>query len=408
MTKTTNRNNLSLTWVYNGSLAEILDAATWLEVTRELRSLGWQVALFNEGPHERSEINGVAVQSIPRKDIYLVRQVLFHLGVLREIAGTWRETDIIFFHQLSAPFLIPLRYVRRLLRKSTPLFVLDTRTAPMVPKELATMRNRLYSAFQDAMNKLANHSVDGQTAITIRMAKLMEIPEQQFLGVWPSGVDPEPFVKQQAIRKWPVDDEPLKLIYVGSLELERCLKEMCNAVVEANRRGIPIDFTIIGGGSERIHLEQLAKNTAGFLRVLPPVPHEAIPSYLAQAHIGVLPFPDLEQFRVSSPIKLFEYMASGMPVLATRIVCHSDVIGDDGFAFWAEDSSEEALLKAVEQAWEQRGSLPAYGEKASNAVSSWTWNAAAAKLDQALLQALNGQQNLRIRESGNVSVSNGS
>ena len=40
-------------------------------------------------------------------------------------------------------------------------------------------------------------------------------------------------------------------------------------------------------------------------------PHDQIPEVLARAHVGVLPFPDEEKFRVSSPIKLFEYMAAG-------------------------------------------------------------------------------------------------
>jgi glycosyltransferase involved in cell wall biosynthesis len=407
MTKTPNNRVLSLIWIYNGSLAEILDSATWLETTRELRASGrWQVVLINEGPYERKEINNIEVQSIPRKNVYLVRQALFHLKVLREISGNWKDADIILFHQFSAPFLIPLRYIRRFMGRSTPLFVMDTRTAPMVSKELATLRNRLYSVFQNLMNSLANRTVDGQTTITKRMAELMEVPDSQLFGVWPSGVTPEPFAKKGLDRVWPDVQGPLKLIYVGAIERERCLMEMCNAVIEANRRGIPVEFTVIGGGSERVHLELLAERIPSILRILPPVRREEIPGYLAQAHIGVLPFPDQEQFRVSSPIKLFEYMASGMPVLATRIVCHTDVIGDDGFVFWAEDSNEDSLLMAIEQAWKEIEFLPEYGENASNSVSNWTWKAAASKLSRALLKALDRQTDSSIHELGNVGISN--
>jgi glycosyltransferase involved in cell wall biosynthesis len=384
----------SLIWIYTDALAQRLDAATWLQTTKELREIGWRVVLYTEGPYEQDEINGIAVRSVPKPSIYLIRQAIHHFRIFRDMAGLWWEADIILFHQMSVPWLIPMSLIRRIVGKPVPLLIMDTRTAPMVPKDLATPRDRLFTLFMNSMNRLANKYVDGQTAITERMAEFMEIPADELLGIWPSGVDPVDFAAASTNREWPQGEEALKLIYVGVLQRERNLLSLCRAVGEANKQGMPTELTLIGDGSEKANLERFASQSDGHVRVLEPVPHEEIPDYLAQAHIGVLPFPNQVQFHVSSPIKLFEYMASGLAVLATRIVCHTDVVQDGDFVIWAEDSSEEALLGAIKQAWEHRETLAYYGSRAAKAVNNWTWKASANKLDRALNKGLVVRENM--------------
>ena len=106
------------------------------------------------------------------------------------------------------------------------------------------------------------------------------------------------------------------------------------------------------------------------------------------AHVGVLPFPDQEQFRVSSPIKLFEYMASGMPILATHIVCHTDVVKDGEYAFWAQSGRVECLEAALEEVWNQRYHIQEKGQEAAVAAQDWSWAASARKLNSALRNGL--------------------
>ena len=380
----------SLIWVYSDSLDADLDAATWLETTKNLRQMGWRVSLIHAGPPDLTHVGDVEVTSIPKPDIYLVKQVIFHLKVLREVVRRWRTTDVVLFHQMSAPWLLPLRFVRPLSRQGKPLIVMDTRTAPMIPKEFASARDRLKTYFDTVINRIANHLADGQTAITFRMAEMMRIPEKQLMGVWPSGVNLDLFEEAYQTRKWDAANEQIHLIYVGALHHPRNLMNFCRAVVSANEKYLRprFVFTIVGDGTEREELEAYAVKTGGCIRVHPPVPHEQIPSFLAKAHIGVLPFPDQERFRVSSPIKLFEYMASRMPIVATHIDCHTDVVGEDDYAFWAYDETVEGLELALDEAWQQRKMLANKGQNAAAAALKWTWAASARKLDMALLSGL--------------------
>ncbi len=378
----------SLFWVYTDSLAEQLDSATWLDTTQELRNLGWDVTLVTAGPKSQKEVNGVAVTTIEKKNVYLIRQVIFHLQVLALMFRSWNYIDIILFHQMSAPWLLPLRFIRKLTGRKRPLIVMDTRTLPMIPDQDGTLKDRVRNKFDNFMNYLANHWADGQTAITSRMAMAMNIPQGQLYGIWPSGVDIKVFEQAKKMREWGSVEREVNLIYVGALHVQRKLLEMCRAVEAVNANGKNFIFTMVGWGTAQDQLAEFAVKTNGRIRVLPAVAHYQVPQLLAQAHVGVLPFPDEERFRVSSPIKLFEYMASGLPILATEITCHTDVVNDCGFAFWTKDSSEDAHIAALTQLWEQREQLPQLGEKAAAEAINWTWQATASKLDVALRSAL--------------------
>lgn len=371
-----------LLWIYSGEIAHALDGATWLDTTRELRLLGWKVTLVAAGPADQRRVRGVEVICLPRPNFYLLRQLVFHLRLLLLILRQWPTADVILFHQMSAPWLLPLRPLRLLSSRRRPLLVMDVRSLPMEGKE--GWRAKLRGAFQLLMSRVASHWVDGYLVITERMAEAINIPPERLWGVWPSGVNSEEFSSAQAARRWPSPGEAIRLIYVGALHHERNLMALSQAVQEANSEGMAFYLTLLGDGTARSKLEEFAGRSKGQIRVRPPVPHEQVPGILAQAHVGVLPFPDEEKFRVSSPIKLFEYMAAGLPIMATKIVCHTDVVGAGDYAIWAENSTEESLLEALRLVWRSRSALIEMGERAAIAANAWTWTASAQKLKRAL------------------------
>jgi hypothetical protein len=98
-----------------------------------------------------------------------------------------------------------------------------------------------------------------------------------------------------------------------------------------------------------------------------------------------LPDPNDGKYDASSPIKLFEYLAAGLPILATSNQCHTDVVGNGRYAFWVTQISEEAFLGALRDIWQERKNLPAFGWEAMAAAQGWTWAAAAKKLQAALV-----------------------
>lgn len=372
-------------WVYPESPLNKLDSATWLDVTKSLRALGWSVTLVVAGSGGRQSIRGVEMTCIPRPERYVLRQVVFHLKMLRLLDQSWDAVDAVLFHYMSAPWFLPVRIRRALAGVDRPLLVMDTRTVPMPQSR---WRDQLRATYHVLINRLANRWVDGQTAITRRMAASVGMPPDQLWGIWPSGVDIERFGLAKAGRRWPLPGEPVVLTYVGLLNSERNLMSLCRAVVKASSEGMAFNLILIGEGQDRGRLEEFALRFPGLIRVEHPVPHDQVPHALSQSHVGVLPFPDLEKFRVSSPIKLFEYMGAGLPLLATKIVSHTDVVTDDDYVFWAHDGSVDGLYQALCSIWAARPQLERMGSAAADAAKEWTWTASAKKLSKALEHGL--------------------
>jgi glycosyltransferase involved in cell wall biosynthesis len=377
----------SVIWASARPIGSALDSATWLETTSELLKLGWPVTLVAEGPTGQQRIEGVDVSCLSRPRFYILGYCLFHLRLLFFLARVWAKTDAVLFHQKSAPWVLPLRVIRNLLGQQGPQLIMDTRDVVALG---AGLRNRLRRLFFRFAHYLANHWADGQTAITPRMAQLVGIPSGHLWGTWPSGVDLERFRPAQEDRRWPEQGDPIHLMYIGSFVGDRNLALLCRAVEDANAQGMAFILSLVGDGLDRQALERIALQSEGGIRVLPPVPHDRVPGLLRQAHVGVTSLPSSvdRKFEASSPIKLFEYMAAGLPVMATDNACHTDVVGEGTYAFWVREPTLQGVLVALRLVAQSRDGLRDRGARAAAAARSWTWQEAGRKLGVALEHGL--------------------
>jgi glycosyltransferase involved in cell wall biosynthesis len=373
-----------IAWIYSGSLKDSLDAATFLTTTQELRISGWKVTLIAAGPPGQTSVRSVEVFHIPRPEIYILRQAIFHWRVAMKLYRQIEEIDILLFHELSAPWLSLYLLFLKLTRKKRPLFIMDTRTLPMEPEDKSNWKEKFRGNISIKMNEMANNFFDGRTTITNRMAESLNIPHKKLWGIWHSGVQLKTFSIAAQSRSPLQSDEPINIIYIGCMHHERNLLTLAKAVTQANEKEHIFTLTIVGDGNARSELEQYAIEQGKHIHIYPPVSHEEIPAWLSKAHVGTLPFPDEEKFRVSSPIKLFEYLAAGLPVLATKIVCHTDVIENNSAAFWAESADQEGLFNALQQVKENRYMLAEMGKNATVLAQKWTWRSSAEKLKKAL------------------------
>lgn len=378
--------NRRLIWVSTINPFETLDVATWLNTTDELTKDGWDVTLIGFGPKGLHTVNGVEVTCFPWPETYFLGQTIYHLRVLVFLFRNLAETDVVLFHQISALWMLPALVYRWLLRSAQPKFVMDTRD--LMDVTAISVKARLRMAFYGFVYRMAPHAFDGQTTITQRMAELVSIPPSQLWGIWPSGVELERYKASSANRTWPEPGEPIRLMYVGILLEKRNPALLCEAVLKAVKDGMNFELVFIGSGPEREKLVKYAAKSDGCIRILDPIPHSEIASSLASAHIGVtsLPEPDDAKYEASSPIKLFEYMAAGLPILATTNICHLDVVDRGNYAFWIDKLDRETVFEALRQIWDSQKELERLGQSALDSADGWTWSAAGRKLNDALSQ----------------------
>ena len=106
---------------------------------------------------------------------------------------------------------------------------------------------------------------------------------------------------------------------------------------------------IVGGGImeadvHRYHQEEFPHVKVEYISWLDP---REMPDVLRETHVGLLPLiQDTEWIRSKSPTKLFEYMAAGMAVVASRRgePCHVMEEGREGLFAEGEEEFTEAML----------------------------------------------------------------
>jgi glycosyltransferase involved in cell wall biosynthesis len=103
-----------------------------------------------------------------------------------------------------------------------------------------------------------------------------------------------------------------------------------------------------------------------------PVSHTQVPSVLAQAHIGLAPY-SADAPDYFSPLKIFEYMAAGLAVVAGELPAVSEVVSDET-ALLVPKGDPEALAAAVSELSTDAGRRRRLGRAARELVAAeHTW-----------------------------------
>ncbi|ACB52148.1 glycosyl transferase, group 1 [Crocosphaera subtropica ATCC 51142] len=140
--------------------------------------------------------------------------------------------------------------------------------------------------------------------------------------------------------------------FVGSLKPWHGLPILLDAFEQFHHQYPQSRLLIIGKGpeSDRLQTEINQKNLNSVVQLTGPVPPYAIPFLLEQIDVAVAPYPPLDKFYFS-PLKVYEYMAAGLPVVASNIGQIRDVIkhGNNGLLCPPGDSNalSEAFIRLM-------------------------------------------------------------
>jgi glycosyltransferase involved in cell wall biosynthesis len=191
------------------------------------------------------------------------------------------------------------------------------------------------------------------------------------------------------------DTGPLHCAYVSSFRSWHGAEDLVEAVSHCVSRGVPLRVMCIGEGP-RWKLAKEAAAVAGIadnIDFVGRVPHAEIPGLLADADIGMAPFaPD--QFRALelgwfwSPIKIFEYLAAGLPVVTADIEELRTLL-QGGVANFYRAADPLALAEAIMELEADRAAVRRMSKEArSLAEQRYTWDHQAEAVDDVLNRVL--------------------
>lgn len=169
----------------------------------------------------------------------------------------------------------------------------------------------------------------------------------------------------------PQDTDPSKapvVVFVGTLKPWHGVPVLLEAAAQATR---PWRLRIIGDGPERDNLEQKAAELGIDVEFCGAIAPEDMPTYLAGASIGVAPYPENQEY--FSPLKVYEYMAAGLAVVASEIGQIPEVLRGVGVLVPPSDTT--ALTQAIDALAHSPELAAHYGELArKRAVDKHSWS----------------------------------
>jgi glycosyltransferase involved in cell wall biosynthesis len=167
------------------------------------------------------------------------------------------------------------------------------------------------------------------------------------------------------------------LIYVGGVSFSRGLREM----VEAAERLPKVRLHLVGsieGSGERAYLEKRDP-----MRVVVEPWMQPLEAYerLARADIGIAVLHSVSRYRAALPVKLFEYMAAGLPVVASDFPLWRRILDEAGAGLLVDPEDPLAIAAAIDRLVADPDLRQTMGERARRAViERYNWQAEGKRL----------------------------
>jgi glycosyltransferase involved in cell wall biosynthesis len=144
-------------------------------------------------------------------------------------------------------------------------------------------------------------------------------------------------------------DAPLRVAYAGSMWPDRGVETLMLALPELT---INARLFMVGGGQEQIAFLQGRAAQLGVaeqLEFVGHVPHHDVAGWLERSDVLVLPIrPGAWADKYASPMKLFEYMATGRPMIVADVPTVREIVDEHSATFFRPDDAG-SLARALEQ-----------------------------------------------------------
>lgn len=361
-----------------------------------LDALGWNVKPFIVGDRLP---RAVATMKIERAmSGSFVRALV--LDLMRWSLGpvnarqAWRElgSQVDWVYERFAPF----QSLGRIFKRHGVPWILETH-APLFYEAKTERKTTVLSELARRLEVQAYRECDALVCVSEALKEIVlresGIPPEKVLVV-PNGVDTERF--------HPEHYEPKRLFtgltlgFVGRLYPWHGLELLLEVLHDLRESGLDLSLVVVGDGIVREEWATQASRLgiSDNVAFIGQVPWLEVPQYIAGFDVGYIGHAQMQVGKMyHSPLKLYEYMAMGKPVLASAFEDAQRVLheGETGFLF--EPGNKEDLRRALSKAYQFKEHLPVMGQQAREVVvAQHSWVARVKNMVGGLEQILGNKQ----------------
>ena len=178
-------------------------------------------------------------------------------------------------------------------------------------------------------------------------------------------------------------------VFAGAFRRWHGAIHLVEAIKSLRARGRKdISAVLIGHGPELPAVRQAAAGVDG-ITFTGAIDHEQMPAHMAAAHVGVAPFDVTAHAPLTldfywSPLKIFEYMAAGLPVVAPAIPRLSHIVADGREGLLYAAAHREGLVESLEKLTDPTTRRQLGSAARARVVRDFSWDVHCRKLDEAL------------------------
>jgi hypothetical protein len=172
------------------------------------------------------------------------------------------------------------------------------------------------------------------------------------------------------------DERKIAVAYIGGISEERGIREMLSSV-DLLPESLDARFELAGRFSPpNLQREMSARPEWKHVNWHGMIDREGIRALLGRVRVGLVVLHPEQNFVVSQPIKLFEYMAAGIPVIASDFPLWRSIIEKAGCGILVNPYRPEETASGIERLLTDSALAQEMGQRGRRAVEEYlNWNA---------------------------------
>lgn len=205
---------------------------------------------------------------------------------------------------------------------------------------------------------------------------------------------PDPAANKEIRASLGVGSSDPLVAFVGNFYEWHDVATLLNAFAQVLETSPDARLVLVGDGTRREAMMQIASDLGidHALTFTGLVTHDDVPRYLSAADIAVVPYPPMETDLWLSPLKLFEYMASGTAVIASDIGQIRQIVQDGHNGLLVPPGDVSALAAALQQLISDPVLRSRLAQQArEDAVQKHSWDQYLTRLEQVFSAVIDGQ-----------------
>ncbi len=194
--------------------------------------------------------------------------------------------------------------------------------------------------------------------------------------------------RRSAIRKeLGVNDTTFVVGFIGTFDVWHGMDELVRSIewLDADAREAMV-YVFAGDGEKRQATQEATREYGEAMRFPGRLSREQVRDWLAAFDIGIFITQDERKRRYgTSPLKFWEYLAAGLPVLITDEPNLTPIVRKNNMGLIIDQATPQAIGTALTEAYHRRGELAEIGRRnAAWAKQFGSWNHACRRIETAL------------------------